>query len=191
VPFLANDGWLEEHSPVEPALLHAIGYIVYRWNDCELYARALYCLFKFGGIGDGWGKAEKIQRRDVAEYLIGVCDKYSPKMSYAFDPMREAIKDYEINGENRNRYNHFIRNRSKNGSIQLLNPRSLNFIEIFRRKPIPSDIASVRLAAEYIDANANHLSKILNYFSGWPQEIIVNPTPAPTRTLAPTPIWTP
>lgn len=39
---MEEDPWIRDHSPVSPAILHALGYLNWRWNIAEIGLQAMF-----------------------------------------------------------------------------------------------------------------------------------------------------
>jgi hypothetical protein len=39
---LSDDPWVTEHSPISPEKLHALGYLTYIWNWCEIWIGSIF-----------------------------------------------------------------------------------------------------------------------------------------------------
>jgi hypothetical protein len=179
-----NDSWIKTHSPIGAAEIHALGYINFRWNQCEFMFRALHGKFVGKTFDEGWAKSEGKRPSEI------ISDLDKAIKSSAFPPdVREmflyAIDLLEICRANRNRYSHFIANGTMNG-LELRRSKAPSYSAIFEGDPIDITLECLRRIADEIDATAQFVRGMVNVkLAGAHRFLFSPPPPLPERPPLP------
>jgi hypothetical protein len=186
------DEWVKAHSPLDPKILHAMGFIQFRWNACEFNYRWLLTTVSGRPFFDIWSDTFESRPSDIGKMLNASLKNARRWPEDAKSLVRHAIELYEINGRNRNQLAHFLAGGTKQGVFELRNKKIGDFHEIFRRDPINADLPSVRKIAEDVHAFAKFLADLGNWFSEATYAVLPDRfPPLPEKLPLPDELWKP
>lgn len=184
-----NDPWIASHSPIDPARLHALGYINFQWNKVELAFRILYAAFVTGPFEAGWTESYDQRISDVSEKIRKsvVASFHSEDLKIAALHCLDLI---DINRKNRNQLTHFLPSSESDGVI-IRNNKNADFSSIFAAPSVPSDLISLRQLAEEIDAAMAYIIGIINVVGTRSRSPLQEPPqPLPDKPPLPKMLWT-
>lgn len=103
----SEDKWIANHSSIGAERLHAIGYVTYFWNLCEL---SVYWLFRETlEVNDAiaWALYNNMGHTAVTTRIKAIIaiKSFTPE---AVDSIHHALKVFDICRENRNQLTHFL-----------------------------------------------------------------------------------
>jgi len=190
----AKDDWIAENSPIEPERLHAIGVIAFQWNACELGIRILLAALKGPAFQKTWAETANARVGEILDQIdravMASIHRNSVDIKGA---VRHACTLYRVNGRNRNQFSHFLVSGSKTGLV-LYNNKPRDFMEIFSRPPIESDLEDIRKVADEITGCKRYIVALSNYLIAWYYHLpksLFEPPPVPTKPPVPELHWAP
>ena len=111
---LSDDPWIAANSPIPPESLHALGYIHFRWNACEMAALSLYHLFTGSRFVETWEIAQDKRFSDMAGEIKKAVSA-SKNTGDEKECVLYALKLLDVCRLNRNQLAHFVISATPSG----------------------------------------------------------------------------
>jgi hypothetical protein len=180
---LAKDQWIRDHSPLDPAKIHALGCVTIAWNSCETN---LYFLFTVVVRADP--KVAWILCHDMGDLAISARIKEIIKLE-RFDGEERAIiihtlDVYDICRQNRNSLTHFKVGLSEDGDRILMRMKGPSI----NSHSLPSNVDDFRRVALELDQLAKTLRLLWRALASRADG---NMPPLPDKLVEPAHLWTP
>lgn len=145
---MENDPWIEAHSPIDPAKLHALGYVNLVWNGAEYWLSAL--LSSVAGLRERHTHIFTFDMGDTS--IITRIKAFAAERS--FDrPMQVSLEHglaaYDICRINRNHLNHYALASNRKGDWELRLHRVARK-PVRELVPLPDDLEDIRRVGEEI-----------------------------------------
>lgn len=184
-----EDPWIRERSIIQPAKIHAIGYLALRWNACERWALELF--YAVSGLTTETGRiiAHDFGDRTLWQKLRDLAE-VSSLLPDAIEHIRHAEKLYDRCRENRNQFVHV--------ALLAADPVGEG-LRLARNKgpkntshPLDDSLSNLRRVCEDIEnlkAYMTHITMVIRFSRGR-----LRPTPTsswPDKPVLPKPVWTP
>jgi hypothetical protein len=180
---LAKDQWIKDHSPIDPAKIHALGHVAIAWNSCETN---LYLLFTVVVRLDP--KVAWIICHDMGDIALSERIKEISELS-GFDEEERGIiahtlKVYDACRQNRNSLTHFKFSMSDDGEGLLMRMKGPSM----DGHPLPNKVGDFRRVA----VELTHLAKTLRLlWRALAARADGNMPPLPDRLALPVLLWKP
>lgn len=156
---LEADEWVTKNSPIEPAKLHAMGVIHYRWNTVELLMVLLIAAVAHMPFSAAWQKTRNKRASQIYDLLRSKYHLYS-RCPQVIDCVEYVIEIHQIDLRNRSQLAHFL--PEGGGTERLHNSRGADYLAIFDQPPVRTELEDLRRCAEDLALLSRYITGIVN-----------------------------
>lgn len=139
---LAQDQWIKDHSPIDPAKIHALGRVTIAWNSCETNLYLLFAIVVRLDPKVAWIISHGMGDVAMSERIKEIC-KLGPFDHGERAAIEHVLDVYDICRQNRNSLTHFKVNVSDEGEGILIRMKG----PTMQPHPLPNSVGDFRRIA--------------------------------------------